>query len=1510
MRVAYKWAITSTKVAYITGGGEQFNEPYICDIASCADNDESVANLASLMTEVEYKANFEKMVILLKNDEDGKYYSLYPYDYYFNAEDNECLSTIDTGITINTQVSVKTLECDQEAAVNIITAGTKDSQTVSFEFSIPKGCQGPQGPRGTSGSGTTAGDSYRTFFIYKSSDTKPDTPTGGSFTVNPDIDGGGIFNAPEGWSTDSDLTGIIWMSNATYNISNGDRMGNWSTPIRLTGESGNAGEDVDSTEFIYKRTATYPIDGIIALPTLNDKNQDDFVPTDEGWTDNPQGISPDFKCEWACYRDIAKDDPDNKWGDWQGPALWARWGENGADGDGVQYIYCNLSATLAEIPSPNQIGTDSDQFQEIGEYEGVEYIPTGWTDNPSGVNDANPVEWVSQRKRKDGKWGEFSEPAVWSKQGEKGDTGEIGVSYRVKYQAFPTTGITDGETGEVQMAPSVNKTNANPGSAWSDSIPSYNSDENLWAIAAYLDYKNELSTLVSEYGWTDPWVMTGIEGKSGVAPNYTTMVFALNVYQPESPATGVTADNPGSSNANDPTDPAKTVDWLDYPSGESGIWWMCVGSVRGIDNVVTEWATPIKVTGVDGDAKDGKWTEFRFAYGTAETYPTFDNTKRNPGDDWVTDLSQVVKPTNPTVYMIHATITPDNLLEGIWLGPTQISGEQGPQGSTGPAGPQGPTGANGVSGIPGVSFKVLYAKGTEDEVTGSWSENVPSNTELTGSSIYVWCKQGTETYSYNDNGELISLIEYGEPFRLSGLRGLAGASGGKGQLIYPAGIYDPNKTYTTDEYSAPYVLDTSDGNFYVLNAQMTWLGSEQGGKTPKQSYEENGGEYWLKFDAFEAIYTKVGVIANGLIGSAVFNGDYMFSQQGVNYDSESNIYITYNYKDFDPTDPFNEYNSFIPQICINFKTGEAWLAHGLIHFSSNGMEITTSGGTKTSLDGMYDSIQGVQGDVSGLTETVSNYSTKIEQNAEAIKLKADFTTVESLQTDVEGLYTNVGTLNNKITSNTTAIEANAQQIALKASKEEVINIGNRLGDAESTIQENTAAIQVNANEISSVVSKQEKVGVEFETSRWVGNDGFSYFVFKNGGGYYVVYSKNPQAHYNSCTLLTIDNVSAGDKIHIEGNNMFIHIIGCDENSRDAEQGFFNEYPSNYEYYSTLGFGGDHYSDDGVNIIDWVATSNWAKVYIMLTDDNASAYQTAKTTLIRSAYTSESRIKQTAEEIELKVKDCGINIDEKKITLTANNTIVDGTLSVQQVNCYYPNGSVKSSFNGQGNGTIAYYYPITPDSAVTETNIYGQIMKCEIFTYDSDTDDVTGLITRYYKKDGSLAWEQLEDGSISTEITSWWDSKKIVAITGTTIQSFDLTGLVSDDGTIISGMSTYILSIFRTTDTGYTAYDGNYYIGKRSVPKNTMPLKGNGAVLNYPYNFFYLLNSGPLYDIDLQTVPDSKQDTSGFRPGIAFYPLFEVKKGVMSKAFKFYVDNVTDYDPKWEIISVDDSTTTV
>lgn len=172
-----------------------------------------------------------------------------------------------------------------------------------------------------------------------------------------------------------------------------------------------------------------------------------------------------------------------------------------------------------------------------------------------------------------------------------------------------------------------------------------------------------------------------------------------------------------------------------------------------------------------------------------------------------------------------------------------------------------------------------------------------------------------------------------------GPTGLPGIDGNRGQLIYPAGVYSNTTSYTTDINKAPYVLDTTDNNYYVLNAQMIWLGSEQNNETPSENYAKYNGNYWLKFDFFESVYAKIGIIANGLIGSAVFNGDYMFSQQGINPSTGSS---SLNYQQFDSNRVYD--GSFTPNILFNFKTGAGHLAAGALKWDSNG---------NTSLNNLY-----------------------------------------------------------------------------------------------------------------------------------------------------------------------------------------------------------------------------------------------------------------------------------------------------------------------------------------------------------------------------------------------------------------------------------------------------------------------------------------------------------------------------------------------------------------------------
>jgi hypothetical protein len=74
-------------------------------------------------------------------------------------------------------------------------------------------------------------------------------------------------------------------------------------------------------------------------------------------------------------------------------------------------------------------------------------------------------------------------------------------------------------------------------------------------------------------------------------------------------------------------------------------------------------------------------------------------------------------------------------------------------------------------------------------------------------------------------------------------------------------------------------------------------------------------------DQFESLFAKIGVINNGTFGSAVFSGDYMFSQYGIDADGNS-VIDEESYKQFNSADPYSELNSFKPNLCFNFKTGK------------------------------------------------------------------------------------------------------------------------------------------------------------------------------------------------------------------------------------------------------------------------------------------------------------------------------------------------------------------------------------------------------------------------------------------------------------------------------------------------------------------------------------------------------------------------------------------------------------
>lgn len=236
--------------------------------------------------------------------------------------------------------------------------------------------QGANGKNGVNGS--------TFYFIYTAESSTPSTPT---FTDQKSLIEQSVWSLKPPTPPSGKF---VYMSQAMLNART-NTFGTWSTPIRITGLNGENGADGTDIEFIYLRnTGDTP-----SKPAS--VNKDDYVPS--GWTDSPSGITATYQYEWVCVR--TKPSDSGTWSAYSTPVIWAKWGDKGTDGDGMEYIFQRTEVETA--PSTPLIFSPNAGF-----------VPSGWTDEPSGVSADYPFEWVSVRHKTNGKWGAFSKPTLWN----------------------------------------------------------------------------------------------------------------------------------------------------------------------------------------------------------------------------------------------------------------------------------------------------------------------------------------------------------------------------------------------------------------------------------------------------------------------------------------------------------------------------------------------------------------------------------------------------------------------------------------------------------------------------------------------------------------------------------------------------------------------------------------------------------------------------------------------------------------------------------------------------------------------------------------------------------------------------------------------------------------------------------------------------------------------------------------------------------------------------------------
>lgn len=219
-----------------------------------------------------------------------------------------------------------------------------------------------------------------------------------------------------------------------------------------------------------------------------------------------------------------------------------------------------------------------------------------------------------------------------------------------------------------------------------------------------------------------------------------------------------------------------------------------------------------------------------------------------------------------------------------------------------------------------IKFALLYKTGgTSGEF--AYASNIIITADMAGISfrLYIGGKQlDQQTVTVVDDGPT----------------GDAGPMGKRGVLPYPQGEWDAKTVYTATENVAPYVWYEPGKQYYVLNK----VGSVSGTPPPDDYISAKN---WVPFDYLKAVYAELFMARFGKLASAVFWGDYMFSQWGKNAQGQHSE----QYDLFDPEKIGISGAPFTPNIMLDMLKGKALLndmeASGKVNATSGIFENVT-----------------------------------------------------------------------------------------------------------------------------------------------------------------------------------------------------------------------------------------------------------------------------------------------------------------------------------------------------------------------------------------------------------------------------------------------------------------------------------------------------------------------------------------------------------------------------------------
>lgn len=420
---------------------------------------------------------------------------------------------------------------------------------------------------------------------YNDNDATPDRPVGDGTSY--------------GWHRNYTAS-AIWMSTkSSRKVDDPDVQ--WGDPNRFRGAS-VAGKDGQYTVFCYTNSSIKP-----PKPTSSQ-----IPPADDNytWYMYPPTRESKEVFTWMIQATVYADKSLSGWTD---PIrLTGETGEDGSDGTKLEFIYKVTSASDA----PDKPDTSQQD----------DYIPFGWSDSPQGVSKEMMYEWVSQREKKaakigEGVWGEFSEPVLWSKWGEKGMDGD-GYEY-----IFTRTADVD----RVPQTPSSIQQNdyiptiSNGGSKdynWSDDPKGVNEDYK----AEWTCKRVRTDGVWSNFSTPALWSNWGEQGLSGGHYQYRWKISATKPSIPTDAAASGWSTN------------------SELVPGDGEYVWQ-IQRFANPDGTLTAWSNLIRLTGADGeDGKDGNSIEFiytRNADGSQPSTPASVNQAGHIPSGWTNHPSGV-----------------------------------------------------------------------------------------------------------------------------------------------------------------------------------------------------------------------------------------------------------------------------------------------------------------------------------------------------------------------------------------------------------------------------------------------------------------------------------------------------------------------------------------------------------------------------------------------------------------------------------------------------------------------------------------------------------------------------------------------------------------------------------------------------------------------------------------------------------------------------------------------------